>query len=103
MHPALKAMLHDPVTIAPYTGQDLYGSPSYGAPVTYLGRIERHFLTMLGTTGAQLVESTQIFLAEDAVIDERSQLSIEGKTISIQGLKLIQDARGNLDHYLVYL
>ena len=42
MHPDLKAWLHDPVQIAPYTGTDMYGKPTYGPVVTSLARIERH-------------------------------------------------------------
>jgi len=102
MHPDLKAWLHDPVQIAPYTGQDGYGSPQYGPSVSYLGRIERRFQTAATTTGAMLVEQTTLFLAEDAVIDERSQVTLDGSITPIQGLKLVQDIQGNLDHYQVF-
>ena len=95
--------MHDPVTIAPWTGTDGYGKPTYGPAVTYQGRIQREFQTLASTTGAQLVEETKVFLDETAVVDERSQVTIEGRIIPIEGLKQVQDEAGNLDHTVLYL
>lgn len=104
MDVALKAMLHDEVLIAPYTGTDAYGTPTYGTPVTVLGRIERRFETQATTTGALLLEETKVFLPETAVVDERSQVTLDDGTVApIQGLKVVQDAQGNTDHFVVYL
>jgi hypothetical protein len=101
---AIKSMLQDTVLIAPYVGQDAYGAPTYGPAVPTLARIERHFMTQLTTTGAQLVEETVLWVDADAVIDERSKLTLpDGRTVPIEGLKPVQDENGVLDHFHVFL
>ena len=103
MDPVLKDMLHDPITIAPYTGHDAYGKPTYGAPVAYLGRIQRAFDTEMGASGPMLLEKSKMYVDETTVVDTRSQLTIEGKVVPIQGVKPVQDEHGDLDHYILYL
>jgi hypothetical protein len=102
MEQVIKEMLQDEVMIAPWAGQDAYGRPVYGRAVTYMGRVERHFQTMPSASGAQLVTETVLYLAEDAVIDERSQVTVEGRVLPIEGLKVLKDELGNLDHYQVF-
>src|SRR5262249_37360364 len=103
MHPALKALLHDPVTLAPYTGTDAYGKPTYGPAVSYLGRLERRYQTVLGATGRVVVEETKVFLDETAVVNTQSQLTIAGQVIPIQALTRVQDEHGTLDHIVLML
>jgi len=104
MDAAIRDMLHETVLIAPYLGQDGYGKPNYGPAVPSAAYIERHFVTQLATTGALLVEETVLWLPPEAVIDERSQLTLpDGKIAPIEGLKPIKDENGALDHVQVYL
>lgn len=103
MDPALKAMLHTPVEIAPYTGQDAYGKPTYGLAVTYLGRIEERFQTLPGPVGPILHDLTVVFLAEDAVVDIQSQVTIAGAVRSLQGVKRVDDEWGQVDHLQLFL
>lgn len=103
MDPNLKAMLTEAIQVAPYTGQNAYGQPTYGPGVTYQGRIDRHYQTQAVTTGAQLVLETVLWLDETAVIDERSQVTLpDGRVAPIQGLKVLKDEFGVTDHFQVY-
>jgi len=58
--------------------------------------------TLMGPTGAQLVEQTKLYLSEDAVIDERSQVSYGGRVVPIQGMKTVKDEWGHIDHFEVF-
>lgn len=103
MEQVLKAMLQDPLSIAPWQSVDGYGKPTYGPAVAYLGRIQREYDTEMGASGPMLVEKTKIYVAEDTVVDTRSQLTIEGKVVPIQGLKPVQNEFGDIDHYVLFL
>jgi hypothetical protein len=101
--PAIKSLCHDEVQVALYQGQNQYGAPIYGTPTTYLGRVERHFMTQMGPSGQQLVDETVLYLDNDAVIDERSQLTLAGRIVPIEALYPVPDEVGNIDHYKVML
>ena len=104
MEPALKALLVQTIRLAPYTGQDAYGKPTYGPAVEVPARIERHFITAATTTGAQLLDESVVFLDGTVPIDERSQLTLPDGTIApLEGLKPVLDMAGNIHHFEVYL
>lgn len=104
MDPVLAAMLTETVTIAPYTGHNAYGVPTYGAAVSYPARIQREFQTLSTNVGPQLVEETRLFLDGNAVVDERSRITLpDGAAPPIEGIKPVRDELGTLDHWVVYL
>lgn len=104
MHEVIRDMLHETVLIAAYEGQDSYGRPTYGPAIPSAAYIELHFQTQLATTGAQLMHETVLWLPPEAVIDERSQLTLpDGRVVPIEGLKPVKDEYGVLDHVQVYL
>src|SRR4029450_8754005 len=104
MEPALKALLVQTLLIAPYTGRDSYGKPTYGSAVAVPGRIERHFQTAATTTGAQLLEDSVVFLDGEVVIDEQAQLTLpDGQIVPIQGIKFPLALDGSIHHFEVHL
>jgi len=103
MEPALKALLVQTLLIAPYTGQSPYGAPTFGVDVPTPARIERHFQTMLTTTGAQLVEETKAFVDGDAVVNERSRVTFEdGSIVPLEGIKPVLAIDGTIHHFELF-
>jgi hypothetical protein len=103
MHPSLQAWLTDTLLIAAYVGQDVYGTPTYGANVSVPARVERHFQTMASVTGGQLVEETIAYINGDAVVDERSRVTFsDGAIVPIEGVQPVKNTDGLIDHYKLF-
>jgi len=100
MEPALRALLVQTLLIAPQTGRNSYGQPTFGADVPTPARIERSFQTMATTTGPQVVETTKAFVDADAVVDESSRVTFpDGQIVPLQGVKAPLGIDGTIHHY----
>jgi hypothetical protein len=100
MEPALRALLVQTLLIAPHTGRNAYGQPTYGADVPTPSRIERSFQTLATTTGAQVVSVTTAYVDGNAVVDESSRVTFpDGQITPLQGVKSVLDVAGDVHHY----
>lgn len=69
-------LMHDQVVICPYLGQDGYGQPTYGDPVTYPARVTGRLQRIATFQGEEKVSTTEILLLNSPGIDPRSQITL---------------------------
>lgn len=69
-------ILSDVVTVAPFTGTNASGDPSFGAQVTYPARVE-HGLLLFRTPDGNEVQSTHVVVTSTE-IDRRSRVWLPG-------------------------
>ena len=104
MDPALVAMLTDTLLVAPLTGRDAYGAPSYGPQVSVKGRVEKSLVTQFTPQGRQVVQETRISMDGTAPVTEGSQLTLPDSTVHlVQKFAVVEDEQGNIDHFEVVL
>lgn len=66
------------VTVAPWTGQNLYGEATYGDAVTYQAKIEQGVdLLRAGLGDRSIVPKYRVFLAEPIQVDPRDRLALD--------------------------
>ena len=68
-------MVHT-ILIAPRTGQNSYGKPTYGSDVTHKGRIMRKVKRVLTDSGEERMSDRSIVLAEAASISALSRITL---------------------------
>ncbi len=106
MHPALVALLTQTVTQVPYTGQDAYGKPQYGPPVTRACRIQAQVNTVLVGGGQERRSQTVVYLNGDVPVNMRDRFTLEdGTQPTLQQVDSFPDpfVPGVVDHYKCYL
>ena len=104
MDPALRAMLHDTVTIAPLTGRDVYGAVAYGVPMSRPARIQQRMVTLFTGGGRQVVPETKVVLDGDVPLPEGFRMTMpDGTQPPIQGVETYTDELGTVDHYTLLL
>ena len=66
------------VTVAPWTGQNIYGEATYGDAATFAAKIERGVdLVRAGMGDRSLVPKYKVFVAEPVQVDVRDQLTLD--------------------------
>ncbi len=66
------------VQLAPWTGQNDYGEPTYGAMVPYAAKIEQGVnLLREGLGDRSIVPKYKVFLGEAVQVDVRDQLTLD--------------------------
>src|SRR5262245_31925928 len=106
MHPALVAMLTQTVTHVPYTGQDRYGKPTYGAAVQRATRIQYVVQRITTADGQERVSTTTLFFNGDFTLNVRDKLTLPDTTSpAIQQVYSAEDPLqpGVIDHWRVLL
>lgn len=104
MDAALRAMLTDTVLVAPCTGRDAYGAPSFGTPVARKARLQKRLSTQFGPAGRQIVEDTRLFIEGSFVMQATDQITLaDATTPPIQGFAPKYDQHGVLSHYEIAL
>ncbi len=78
IHPALVSRLFvHTVTLEPFVSRDVYGKPTYGAPITVKAKIEKSEEQLLTPEGQSLVSSRKVFLAsQDTSITPEWRLTL---------------------------
>lgn len=101
MDPALAAMLTDTLMHEAWTGaQDVYGAPTYVAPVALAARVQWVTRRITTATGEERTARAQIFLDSTAVISLRDRLTLpDGTTQPLQAVGAVYDEVGVLDHW----
>ncbi len=69
-------LLHQTITIEPWTGRDGYGNPSYGAGVSYSARIVGKSQLIRDTQGQEVVSQYTVYLLSNATVDARSRVTL---------------------------
>jgi hypothetical protein len=102
--PALAALLTDTVTQAAWTGaQDVYGAPTYAAPVTLPARVQWVTRRITTATGEERTARAQIFFDSTATIGLRDRLTLpDGTTPPLQAVGAVYDELGGLSHWEIY-
>jgi hypothetical protein len=104
MHSALVALLTDIVQIAPYTGQDGYGTPTYGTPVATPCRVEYRTQVFTNAHGQERVSRALIFFDGTVTLSIRDKLTLEdGTSPAIERLELWKTPQGTPDHIEVII
>ncbi len=100
MDAALRALLTDTVTLAAYTSQDVYGSPTYASPQTVPARIEYKVRRVVDHTGQERVSRARVFLDGDVVLDLRDRVTLpDGTSPPILALYSVRDVDGSISHH----
>lgn len=106
MHPALKAMLTETVGHQSYTGQDMYGKPTYGPVVNRPGRVQYRITVGGQGPNAGRVSVTLVYFDADFALDVRDKLILpNGSAPAVQEVNSMTDPTipGVVDHYEVLL
>lgn len=80
MHPALRALLKETVTVRPKTGRSGYGAPAYGAPVTYPARCRQVSRLVRAPDGQEKLASWEVRLDGDAVVGPEDEVTLPNGT-----------------------
>lgn len=73
-------LMNDTVTVEPWTGQDAYAKPSFGAAVQYKGRVVSRIRMVRAFDGQEKVSSRTVWLAGDLKVDPRDRLTLPDGT-----------------------
>jgi len=106
MHPALAVLLTQTVEHRAYTGQDAYGKPTYGAPVTRRCRIEYQVQTVGNQQGQERTSNTALYFDGTFAVTGRDTLLLpDGTAPAIQQVQVWEDPLqpGVIDHVKVVL
>lgn len=94
-------MLPHTITLAPLTGVDEYGAPTFGAAVTYPARVHERLERVVDFDGNETLASTVVWVAPHATsglpdgLSPRSQITLEdGTTPPILRYSRIPDEDG---------
>jgi hypothetical protein len=103
---ALKAMLTETIEHASYTGQDAYGKPQYGGPVTRPARIQYQTTTVANAQGQERTSTTKVYCDGDFEITVRDKITFpDGTSPAIQAVYSPRDpfVAGIIDHHEILL
>lgn len=64
------------ITIEPYSGQDKYGDPSFGSPVSYKGRVELKNRMVRDNVGQERVSRGKIFLNTQTIPSAKDRITL---------------------------
>jgi hypothetical protein len=104
MDATLREMLTETVTQTPYTGQDSYGTPSYGASFTRPARVEYKVRRVVDQSGQEKASRARVFLAGDQPVEMQDRLTLEDNTSPpILVLYRVRDVDGSVSHFEVSL
>jgi hypothetical protein len=106
MDPALQTMLTQTVSHQPYTGQDVYGKPTYGAVVEHPALIEYRITTGGQGQQAERVSVTVVYCEANFPLTVRDRLVLpDGTAPAIQDVQSWPDPTqpGSTDHYEIVL
>ena len=94
----------DTITLEPWTGQDDYGKPTYGAAVTHPARVEVRSRRLAGSAGVDILARGRIFLATTTVPSNKDRLTLPLWAAPTQPPILdVQPHLGNgMDHIAIY-
>lgn len=97
-------MMSSTVTVAPKTGMDTYGKPTYGTPVSYKAHISRKKMLVRGAGGQEVESQQQIHLMGSPAVVPTAQLTLSTADIgstqpaalnpTIVGVERRSDGRG---------
>ena len=102
-------LMSSTVTVAPRSGNDGYGKPTYGAAVTYRAHLSRKRNVVRGSTGQEVVSQQAVYLATADNIQPTARVTLTtgdvGSTTpdAINPLILAVERRfdGNEPHHVV--
>src|SRR5262245_32254144 len=69
-------LMHDTVTIRPYTGLDAYGTKTLGDPVTYQARVVGRTRVVTSTQGDEKISTVTTLLLNSAGINPLSEITL---------------------------
>lgn len=103
---SFSGLLPDSVTIKPFTGNDGYGAPQFGAGTSYRARIEWGPKNVMNAQGQEVVSNARIFIATTAAIDSRSQVTMPaGRGPANPPIIMVKPASGarGVHHTVLYV
>lgn len=106
LEPALRAMLTQVITQQAYSGQDMYGKPSYGPPQERPARIELLVETVMDQSGQERISNTRLTLDGDVPVHMRDRVVLpDGSSPAIQAVYALDDPEnpGVTHHFEVRL
>lgn len=64
------------VSVAPFSGRDGYGEPTYGSAVTYRARVVGKIRNVRSASGQEVVSSQTVYLMTAAVVTPLDKLTL---------------------------
>lgn len=95
-------LLPDTVVVAPFTGRDDYGAPTFGAPVTVKGRLVFRNTMVRRADGAQVVSGSFVRLPPIAGFTAEGQCIVNGQERPVASIQRAPDETG-VDYYLLVM
>jgi hypothetical protein len=77
-------LMNDTITIEPFTGRDGYGTPSYGASVSYACRINGEQRQVTNVFGVDVTSKARIYLMDTPVIGALDRLTLPAGNVPQQ-------------------
>jgi hypothetical protein len=74
--PDVATLARQRVTIAPYTNDDGFGTPTYGAPVTHRARVTMGAMFKSKTTGEEIVAAGLVRLTRKVAVSTKDKLTL---------------------------
>jgi len=100
----LRMEFRDSVGIEPFSSQDSYGEPHFGASVTYPARVEVKSRRIAGSGGVEIAARGRVLLASIATVTTKDRMTLPNWAAPTQPPILdVQVHRGDgMDHTTVY-
>lgn len=74
----LRDLMPHSIIVEPFLGRDRFGAPTYGAAVTYQGRVANKTRNVIGADGQQVVSSGDVVLATITTVSVDDRVTLPG-------------------------
>lgn len=103
MESDLLSLMPHTITIAPWSSQNAYGEPTYGAAVSYTARVQGKMQMVRDATGIERVSTVTVYVATTAAIGPKDRLVLPTgfSPASPPILAVARHSDENGDHHVV--
>lgn len=94
------------IAIKPFSSDDKYGDPAFGASVNYTGQIEQKSKLVRDLNGKEVVSQTRVYLNTTTVIGKKDEVTLpsgyDPQTPPIINVEISSDENG-IQHAVIFL
>jgi hypothetical protein len=102
MKQAFLRFMKEEVKVAPKTGQNRSGEPTFGSDITTKARIVRVQTKVLNEVGEQVISDTRVTIVPVGVTTEHRVTMPDGKKPKILAVEAFTDENGLPHHEVIY-
>lgn len=103
LDPALRELMKQTISVAPFASIDAYGQETFGTPVSYDCYIQESPTKILNMFGTEVVSSHTVYVASTGRIDVTSQCTLpdDSQPFLIRS-NVFYDDEGDIHHVVLY-